>query len=98
MLRIAASHADSWSQWGGYDIATEEQFFKVTRDRCTRFEDASGRQVKATKDGADGIIMIFLTWFGATALLLAWVAVVDCIRRNRFGVLHPRTHGARRPA
>jgi alkanesulfonate monooxygenase SsuD/methylene tetrahydromethanopterin reductase-like flavin-dependent oxidoreductase (luciferase family) len=39
MLRIAAEHADSWSQWGGYDIETERDFFEVTRDRCARFDD-----------------------------------------------------------
>ena len=52
MLQIAASQADSWSQWGGSDIATEEQFFEVTRDRCTRFEDVCGevgRDAKAIR-------------------------------------------------
>jgi alkanesulfonate monooxygenase SsuD/methylene tetrahydromethanopterin reductase-like flavin-dependent oxidoreductase (luciferase family) len=39
MLRIAAEHADSWSQWGGYDIDTEPDFFRVARDRCLRFDD-----------------------------------------------------------
>jgi len=39
MLRIAAEHADSWSQWGGYDIDTEPDFFMVARDRCVRFDD-----------------------------------------------------------
>ena len=40
MLRIAAQRGDGWSQWGGYDIETERQFFEVTRDRCTRFAAA----------------------------------------------------------
>ena len=39
MLRIAAAKADSWSQWGGYDIETEQQFFETTRDRCSRFDE-----------------------------------------------------------
>ena len=33
MLRIAAEHADGWSSWGGYDVATEEDFYAVTADR-----------------------------------------------------------------
>jgi alkanesulfonate monooxygenase SsuD/methylene tetrahydromethanopterin reductase-like flavin-dependent oxidoreductase (luciferase family) len=39
MLRIAAAKADSWSQWGGYDIKTEQQFFEITQDRCKRFAE-----------------------------------------------------------
>lgn len=52
MLRIAAEHADSWSQWGGYDIGTERDFFEVTRDRCVRFDDLCvgfGRDPKAIR-------------------------------------------------
>jgi alkanesulfonate monooxygenase SsuD/methylene tetrahydromethanopterin reductase-like flavin-dependent oxidoreductase (luciferase family) len=39
MLRIAAIHADGWSSWGGYDVATEEGFYAVTADRSHRFDD-----------------------------------------------------------
>jgi alkanesulfonate monooxygenase SsuD/methylene tetrahydromethanopterin reductase-like flavin-dependent oxidoreductase (luciferase family) len=39
MLRIAAEFADSWSQWGGYEVVTEKDLFGVTRDRCHRFDD-----------------------------------------------------------
>ena len=39
MLQIAAELADSWSQWGGYDVVSEQDFFDVTRDRCARFDD-----------------------------------------------------------
>jgi hypothetical protein len=39
MLRIAAELADAWSQWGGYDVATEQDLYDVTRDRCHRFDD-----------------------------------------------------------
>jgi alkanesulfonate monooxygenase SsuD/methylene tetrahydromethanopterin reductase-like flavin-dependent oxidoreductase (luciferase family) len=39
MLRIAAELADSWSQWGGYDVVNEQDFFDVTRDRCARFDE-----------------------------------------------------------
>ncbi|MEP7036598.1 MAG: LLM class flavin-dependent oxidoreductase [Dermatophilaceae bacterium] len=33
MLAITAEFADSWSSWGGYGIETEEQFYRVTRER-----------------------------------------------------------------
>ncbi len=39
MLRIAAEHGDGWSSWGGYDVATEEDFYAVTADRSHRFDD-----------------------------------------------------------
>ncbi len=39
MLRDAAEHADGWSSWGGYDVATEEDFYAVTADRSHRFDD-----------------------------------------------------------
>jgi alkanesulfonate monooxygenase SsuD/methylene tetrahydromethanopterin reductase-like flavin-dependent oxidoreductase (luciferase family) len=39
MLRIAAQHADSWSSFGGYEVVTEDDFHRVTRDRCARFDD-----------------------------------------------------------
>ena len=39
MLGIAAAHADSWSSWGGYDIESQEHFFRVTAERCRRFDD-----------------------------------------------------------
>jgi hypothetical protein len=38
MLRIAAQLGDGWSSWGGYGIETEERFFRVTRERCVRFD------------------------------------------------------------
>jgi alkanesulfonate monooxygenase SsuD/methylene tetrahydromethanopterin reductase-like flavin-dependent oxidoreductase (luciferase family) len=46
MLRIAAEQGDGWSSWGGYDVATEEDFYAVTADRSHRFDDlcvAAGR-------------------------------------------------------
>jgi alkanesulfonate monooxygenase SsuD/methylene tetrahydromethanopterin reductase-like flavin-dependent oxidoreductase (luciferase family) len=39
MLAIAARHADTWSSWGGYDVSTEDDFFRVTAERCRRFDD-----------------------------------------------------------
>jgi len=39
MLRVAAARADAWSQWGGYGIESEEQLYRVTADRCRRFDD-----------------------------------------------------------
>jgi alkanesulfonate monooxygenase SsuD/methylene tetrahydromethanopterin reductase-like flavin-dependent oxidoreductase (luciferase family) len=52
MLRIAAELADSWSQWGGYDVVSEQDFFEVTRDRCARFDELCvtlGRDPKAVR-------------------------------------------------
>ena len=39
MLRIAARHADSWSSWGGYDVVTEDDYYRITGERCARFDD-----------------------------------------------------------
>ncbi len=39
MLRIAAQYADGWSSWGGYDVVTEDDFHRVTAERCARFDD-----------------------------------------------------------
>jgi alkanesulfonate monooxygenase SsuD/methylene tetrahydromethanopterin reductase-like flavin-dependent oxidoreductase (luciferase family) len=46
MLAIAAQHADSWSSWGGYGVDDVETFYRVTAERCRRFDDlcfAAGR-------------------------------------------------------
>jgi alkanesulfonate monooxygenase SsuD/methylene tetrahydromethanopterin reductase-like flavin-dependent oxidoreductase (luciferase family) len=50
MLRIAAANADSWSQWGGYDIQTERQFFEVTRDRGAQFAELCAEGGRDPKD------------------------------------------------
>ena len=39
MLTIAARYADSWSQWGGYGVETEADFYRVTSERCRRFDE-----------------------------------------------------------
>lgn len=39
MLRIAAEYADGWSSWGGNDVTTEDDFYRVTADRSRRFDD-----------------------------------------------------------
>jgi alkanesulfonate monooxygenase SsuD/methylene tetrahydromethanopterin reductase-like flavin-dependent oxidoreductase (luciferase family) len=39
MLRIAARHADGWSSFGGYEVVTEDDFYRVTSERCARFDD-----------------------------------------------------------
>jgi alkanesulfonate monooxygenase SsuD/methylene tetrahydromethanopterin reductase-like flavin-dependent oxidoreductase (luciferase family) len=39
MLRIAARYADSWSSWGGYGVETVDDFFALTAQRCTVFDE-----------------------------------------------------------
>ncbi|MGZ4471916.1 MAG: LLM class flavin-dependent oxidoreductase, partial [Nocardioidaceae bacterium] len=39
MLAIAARNADSWSSWGGYEVSDDDSFFRVTAERCRRFDD-----------------------------------------------------------
>jgi alkanesulfonate monooxygenase SsuD/methylene tetrahydromethanopterin reductase-like flavin-dependent oxidoreductase (luciferase family) len=39
MLRIAAEFADGWSSWGGYGVETEQDFYRVTAERCRRFDE-----------------------------------------------------------
>lgn len=39
MLAIAARYADGWSQWGGYGVETESDFYSVTAQRCARFDE-----------------------------------------------------------
>ena len=39
MLRIAARHADGWSSFGGYEVVTEDDFYRVTAQRGARFDD-----------------------------------------------------------
>jgi alkanesulfonate monooxygenase SsuD/methylene tetrahydromethanopterin reductase-like flavin-dependent oxidoreductase (luciferase family) len=49
MLRIAARFADSWSSFGGYEVVTEEDLYRVTAERSARFDDlaaALGRDPK----------------------------------------------------
>lgn len=41
MLRIAARYADSWSSWGGYDVHTEQDFHRVTAERCAHFDEVA---------------------------------------------------------
>jgi alkanesulfonate monooxygenase SsuD/methylene tetrahydromethanopterin reductase-like flavin-dependent oxidoreductase (luciferase family) len=43
MLAIAARHADGWSQWGGYGVETEADFYRVTAERCERFDELADR-------------------------------------------------------
>jgi alkanesulfonate monooxygenase SsuD/methylene tetrahydromethanopterin reductase-like flavin-dependent oxidoreductase (luciferase family) len=39
MLGITAEFADSWSSWGGYGIETEDDFYRVTRERTELLAD-----------------------------------------------------------
>ena len=39
MLRIAAQYADGWSSWGGYDVQTDDDFYRITAERARRFDD-----------------------------------------------------------
>jgi alkanesulfonate monooxygenase SsuD/methylene tetrahydromethanopterin reductase-like flavin-dependent oxidoreductase (luciferase family) len=38
MLRLAAKYADGWSSWGGNDIETEADLYRVTAERAKRFD------------------------------------------------------------
>lgn len=44
MLAIAARFGDGWSSWGGYGVETEADFYKVTAERCERFDELVARQ------------------------------------------------------
>lgn len=44
MLAIAARFGDGWSSWGGYGVETEADFYKVTAQRCERFDELVARQ------------------------------------------------------
>jgi alkanesulfonate monooxygenase SsuD/methylene tetrahydromethanopterin reductase-like flavin-dependent oxidoreductase (luciferase family) len=44
MLAIAAQFADGWSSWGGYGVETEADFYRVTAERCERFDELVDRQ------------------------------------------------------
>jgi alkanesulfonate monooxygenase SsuD/methylene tetrahydromethanopterin reductase-like flavin-dependent oxidoreductase (luciferase family) len=39
MLRLAAKYADGWNSWGGNDIETEADIYRVTAERTKRFDD-----------------------------------------------------------
>jgi alkanesulfonate monooxygenase SsuD/methylene tetrahydromethanopterin reductase-like flavin-dependent oxidoreductase (luciferase family) len=52
MLAIAARLADGWSQWGGYQVETEADFYRVAAQRCARFDelvDAAGRDPRTIR-------------------------------------------------
>jgi len=42
-LRFCA-YGDGWSQWGGYEVETEEDFYRITAERCERFDDLVHRE------------------------------------------------------
>lgn len=44
MLAIAARFGDGWSSWGGYGVETEADFYKVTAERCERFDELVARR------------------------------------------------------
>ena len=44
MLAIAARFGDGWSSWGGYGVETEADYYKVTAERCERFDELVARQ------------------------------------------------------
>jgi hypothetical protein len=52
MLAIAARFADGWSQWGGYGVETEADFYGVTRERAKRFDalvEGQGRDPRSVR-------------------------------------------------
>jgi alkanesulfonate monooxygenase SsuD/methylene tetrahydromethanopterin reductase-like flavin-dependent oxidoreductase (luciferase family) len=46
MLAIAARFADGWSQWGGYEVRTEADFYRVTAERGERFDELVRQQAR----------------------------------------------------
>jgi alkanesulfonate monooxygenase SsuD/methylene tetrahydromethanopterin reductase-like flavin-dependent oxidoreductase (luciferase family) len=52
MLRIAAEFADGWNSWGGSGIDSEDQFYRVTRERAELLAElceARGRDVRSIR-------------------------------------------------
>jgi alkanesulfonate monooxygenase SsuD/methylene tetrahydromethanopterin reductase-like flavin-dependent oxidoreductase (luciferase family) len=39
MLAVAARYCECWNSWGGNDVTTEDDFFRLTAERCRRFDD-----------------------------------------------------------
>lgn len=50
MLAIAARYGDGWSQWGGYEVETEADLYRVTAQRCERFDELVERQGRDPRD------------------------------------------------
>jgi alkanesulfonate monooxygenase SsuD/methylene tetrahydromethanopterin reductase-like flavin-dependent oxidoreductase (luciferase family) len=50
MLAIAARYADSWSQWGGSDVQTEADFYRITVERGVRFDELVEKQNRDPSD------------------------------------------------
>jgi alkanesulfonate monooxygenase SsuD/methylene tetrahydromethanopterin reductase-like flavin-dependent oxidoreductase (luciferase family) len=52
MVAIAARFADGWSQWGGYEVETEADFYAITGERVERFDalvDSHGRDPRSVR-------------------------------------------------
>jgi alkanesulfonate monooxygenase SsuD/methylene tetrahydromethanopterin reductase-like flavin-dependent oxidoreductase (luciferase family) len=52
MLAIAARFADGWSQWGGYGVETEADFYAITGERAERFAtlvESHGRDPRSVR-------------------------------------------------
>ncbi len=52
MLRIAAQSADGWDSWGGYEVETDEDFYRVTAERSARLDalcHESGRDPRSVR-------------------------------------------------
>jgi alkanesulfonate monooxygenase SsuD/methylene tetrahydromethanopterin reductase-like flavin-dependent oxidoreductase (luciferase family) len=58
MLAIAARRADGWSQWGGYDVETEADFYRVAAQRCARFDELA-HQAGRDPDGIRHSLLCF---------------------------------------
>jgi hypothetical protein len=55
-LAIAAQFADGWSSWGGYGVETDDDFYRVTAERCARFDELAVRQSRSPESSRHSVV------------------------------------------